>query len=86
MLDAEAVVEAELVAQLQFAPQLFVALVRRHAWLAPDVREMSEFHCTASSFIFFVIPGRTEGANPESRHQLCAAFWIPGPALRAVPE
>jgi len=35
---------------------------------------------------FFVIPGRTEGATPESRHQLRAAFWIPDPALRAVPE
>ncbi len=34
----------------------------------------------------FVIPGRTEGANPESRNKLSACIWIPGPALRAVPE
>jgi len=33
-----------------------------------------------------VIPGRTEGANPESSSTLRAHFWIPGPALRAVPE
>jgi hypothetical protein len=25
-------------------------------------------------------------ANPESRYILCICFWIPGPALRAVPE
>jgi len=25
-----------------------------------------------------VIPGRTEGANPESRCMHCADFWIPG--------
>src|SRR6185437_5885674 len=33
-----------------------------------------------------VIPGRTEGANPESRNLLRALFWIPGPPLRGVPE
>ncbi len=44
MLDAEAEVEAELVAELQFAPELLVALVRGHAGLAPDVGEMGEFH------------------------------------------
>ena len=44
MLDAERVVEAELVAQLQFAPQLLVALVRRHSGLGPDVGEMRELH------------------------------------------
>jgi len=26
---------------------------------------------------FGVIPGRAEGANPESRHKLGASFWIP---------
>jgi hypothetical protein len=31
-----------------------------------------------------VIPGRAEGANPESRSS--DRIWIPGPALRAVPE
>jgi hypothetical protein len=33
----------------------------------------------------FVIPGRTEGANPESRGAT-ESVWIPGPALCAVPE
>jgi hypothetical protein len=44
VLDAEAVVEAELIAQLELAPQLLIALVRRHSRFAPDVGEMSEFH------------------------------------------
>jgi len=35
---------------------------------------------------FFVIPGRAESANPESRNTHHARIWIPGPALRAVPE
>jgi len=34
----------------------------------------------------FVIPGRAESANPESRNTPGACVWIPGPALRAVPE
>ncbi|MEA2926716.1 MAG: hypothetical protein QOD25_3838 [Alphaproteobacteria bacterium] len=25
----------------------------------------------------YVIPGRAEGANPESRHRLRVCFWIP---------
>jgi hypothetical protein len=33
-----------------------------------------------------VIPGRAEGASPESRYQLGVCFWIPGSALRAAPE
>lgn len=34
-----------------------------------------------------VIPGRTrERGNPESRCKYCVIVWIPGPALRAVPE
>jgi hypothetical protein len=33
-----------------------------------------------------VIPGRAEGANPESSREGGVWFWIPGPALRAVPE
>jgi hypothetical protein len=33
-----------------------------------------------------VIPGRAESANPESRSTDCACVWIPGPALRTVPE
>ena len=44
MLDAKGMIEAELVAQLQLTPQLFVALMRRHARLGPDVRKMREFH------------------------------------------
>jgi hypothetical protein len=30
-----------------------------------------------------VIPGRAEGANPESR---CMCLWIPGSPLRGAPE
>src|SRR5689334_15316817 len=34
-----------------------------------------------------VIPGRErKRANPESRSNSCIRIWIPGPALRAVPE
>jgi hypothetical protein len=33
-----------------------------------------------------VIPGRAEGANPESRREPGIWFWIPGSALRAAPE
>jgi hypothetical protein len=33
---------------------------------------------------FFVIPGRAEGANPESRNRFRERIWIPGPlATRA---
>jgi hypothetical protein len=32
-----------------------------------------------------VIPGRAEGANPESS-KYSIRIWIPGPALCAVPE
>src|SRR5580704_18731948 len=44
VLDAEAVVKIEFVAQLQFAPELFVALVRRHSGLGPDMGKMRELH------------------------------------------
>ncbi|MDQ0354299.1 hypothetical protein J2S22_001221 [Rhodoplanes tepidamans] len=33
-----------------------------------------------------VIPGRAKGASPESSAELGIFGWIPGPALRAVPE
>jgi hypothetical protein len=46
MLDAERMVEAELIAQRQLAPELLVASVRRHAGLGPDVGEMGKFHGT----------------------------------------
>jgi hypothetical protein len=36
--------------------------------------------------VIAVIPGRAAGANPESRNEFYAYVWIPGPALRAVPE
>jgi hypothetical protein len=32
-----------------------------------------------------VIPGRAEGANPESRNTNRACVWIPGPALTRRP-
>jgi hypothetical protein len=44
MLDAERMIEAERVAQLQLAPQLLVALMRRHSGLGPDMGEVGEFH------------------------------------------
>src|SRR5215469_17429556 len=48
VLYAESVVESEFVAHLKFAPQLLIALVRVHARLAPDVREMGELHFGSS--------------------------------------
>ncbi|MFL9824865.1 hypothetical protein [Rhodoplanes sp. SY1] len=33
-----------------------------------------------------VIPGRAEGANPESSGKHDSLGWIPGSALRAAPE
>src|SRR6185312_15838547 len=44
MFDAERVVEAERVAQLQLAPKLLVTLMRSHAWFAPDMRKMGKLH------------------------------------------
>src|SRR5262245_57352610 len=44
VLDAERVVVTKFVAQLKFAPQLLIALVRCHAWLAPDMRKMGKLH------------------------------------------
>jgi hypothetical protein len=34
----------------------------------------------------FVIPGRAEGANPESRRTIGGCFWIPDSPLRGAPE
>ena len=44
VLDTEAEVEAEVVAKRKLTPELLVALMRRHAELAPDMGEVSEFH------------------------------------------
>jgi hypothetical protein len=33
-----------------------------------------------------VIPGRTEGANPESRWKYGACFWIPGSLVTLAPR
>src|SRR5579862_7191109 len=44
MLDAKPIVEAELVAELQLAPELLEALGRRHSGFAPHMSEMREFH------------------------------------------
>jgi hypothetical protein len=41
---------------------------------------------TAGSVFTNVIPGRAKSANPESRNSVVPNVWIPGPALRAVPE
>jgi len=43
-------------------------------------------------YLSIVIPGRPAEARrakadePGIQKQLCASVWIPGPALRAVPE
>ena len=44
MLDAEGVIETDIVAQSELAPELLVALMRRHAGLGPDMGKMREFH------------------------------------------
>ena len=44
MLDAEPVIESQRVAELELTPKLLVALMRRHAVLAPDMGEMRELH------------------------------------------
>src|SRR5512140_2706598 len=49
MFDAEAVVEAKVVAQLKLAPQLLITLVRAHARFAPDMRKMRELHEAVSA-------------------------------------
>jgi hypothetical protein len=55
VLDAKAEVEAEVVAQLELAPELLVSLMRRHVGLAPDMGKMGEFH-GGSSFAALVAP------------------------------
>ena len=37
------------------------------------------------ALFFTVIPGRAEGANPESKCVFSAYFWIPGPVLTRCP-
>jgi hypothetical protein len=49
VFDAESVVEPEFIAHLKFAPQFLITLMRSHARLAPDMREMGELHCGFSS-------------------------------------
>src|ERR1700722_5432206 len=54
MLDAERMIEPDLVAQFQLAPELLVALMRRHAGLGPDMGKVREFHeATAGSIRYF---------------------------------
>ena len=37
--------------------------------------------------MMLVIPGRAEGANPESRYEFRICFWIPGSRAKArAPE
>ena len=55
MFDAKTEVKSEVVAELQLLPQLFVTLVWSHAWLAPDMGEMSKLH--QISFIVMVRAG-----------------------------
>src|SRR5476649_1573817 len=49
MLDRKSVVETDLIRKHELAPQLLVALVRRHTLLAPNVRKMRELHERRSS-------------------------------------
>ena len=74
MLDAEAVIEAELVAQRKLAPQLLVALVRRHAGLGPDVRKVREFHS--------IIPDAIGGEDTRWREGQVRHPWWPASARR----
>ncbi|MFL9823896.1 MULTISPECIES: hypothetical protein [Rhodoplanes] len=41
---------------------------------------------TGEGFAELVIPGRAEGANPESSGELDILGWIPGSARCAAPE
>jgi hypothetical protein len=50
MLDAETVVEAEFIAELELAPQFLVAPSRCHSRLGPDVGKMSELHEGMANF------------------------------------
>jgi hypothetical protein len=36
--------------------------------------------------LFFVIPGRAEGASPESRSEHGFWFWIPGSLASQAPR
>ena len=36
--------------------------------------------------MMFVIPGRADGANPESRYNLGTCFWIPGSLATRAPR
>ena len=49
MLDAEGIVETELIAQFKLAPKFFIALMGRHSRFAPDVREMRKLHSEVPS-------------------------------------
>src|SRR6516162_8259300 len=44
VLDTKSIIEAELVTQLKLPPQLFIALMRRHSGLCPDVGKMGKLH------------------------------------------
>jgi hypothetical protein len=44
VLHAKAEIKGEIVAQNEFAPQLFVSLVAVHVGFAPNVGEVGEFH------------------------------------------
>src|SRR5580692_9321993 len=93
MLDAERIIEAELVARGQFAPQLLVTLMRRHPGLGPDVGEVREFHgagfAALSKFVKLACqpqPQSSEGwcpwreSNPHSlRNTILSRARLPVP-------
>jgi len=46
----------------------------------PEMRQLKEierFRDSTQTESALVIPGRAEGASPESRSELCACIWIP---------
>ena len=68
MFHAEGVVKARVVANLQLAPQLLVALMRSHVGLGPDVGEMREFH-RLSFCVAFRIP--VNDVTPVRHRYIC---------------
>src|SRR5215510_6377555 len=86
VLDAESVVVAKFVAQLKFAPQLLIALVRGHAWLAPDMRKMGKLHAAVSSREWRPPASSNAGGPCLSFLQWRRPPWTTRPALNLKPR
>ena len=72
MLDAERIIETKFVAGLKLAPQLLVALMRRHSGLGPDVGEVGKFHGDSVSSTIVTVP-RFAASIAERRLVLAVA-------------